>query len=251
MHAAPPGKTQQLTSPDQVPDGLAKSDWQSIREAYEAGRHAFQPTDTVWQARNPGQQWLTTFDNRGFIAQPKDGGWQWGLDLQSYGFGEQQRAISGTPSVKADGQRLTYSGLKVWDADGKVLPSRFETVDGRVRHSVRAAGEAEDRPPCLRLLVDERDARYPLTIDPIAQQAYLKDSNATGVNGNQVVGRRPSFLFRLVCVFCGSIFFAVLRGWTQHQLAGRGRPAYGSQKRQRLQRLPEAHLVGQHAAEAV
>ena len=29
----------------------------------------------------------------------------------------------------------------------------------------------------LRLRVDDRDARYPLTIDPIAQQAYLKASN--------------------------------------------------------------------------
>ena len=26
-----------------VPEGLAASDWQSIREAYEAGRHAFHP----------------------------------------------------------------------------------------------------------------------------------------------------------------------------------------------------------------
>ena len=65
----------------------------------------------------------------------------------------------------------------------------------------------------VTLSVDERDARYPITIDPIAQQAYLKasntggsdqfgfsvaisgdtvvvgafleDSNATGVNGDQ------------------------------------------------------------------
>ena len=87
--ATPPGKTQQLTSPDQVPEGLAKSDWQSIRAAYEAGRHAFQPGeghDGVWQARNPGQQWTTTFDRRGFVAEPKGGGWQWGLELKGYGF---------------------------------------------------------------------------------------------------------------------------------------------------------------------
>ena len=107
-HAAQPGKTQQLTSPDQVPEGLAKSDWQSIREAYEAGRHAFQPTATGWQARNPGQQWTTSFDQAGFTAQPQDGGWTWGLQLQSYGFGEKQTAIGGTPAVKAVGQRLSY-----------------------------------------------------------------------------------------------------------------------------------------------
>jgi hypothetical protein len=59
---------------------------------------------------------------------------------------------------------LTYSGLVALDALGKQLPARL----ARVEHG-------------LALLVDERDARYPLTIDPIAQQqAYFKASN-TGV----------------------------------------------------------------------
>jgi hypothetical protein len=39
------GKTPPLASPDQVPEGLVKSDWQSIRAAYEAGRHAFRPVE--------------------------------------------------------------------------------------------------------------------------------------------------------------------------------------------------------------
>ena len=30
---------------EEIPKGLAKSDWASIREAYEAGRHAFQPVE--------------------------------------------------------------------------------------------------------------------------------------------------------------------------------------------------------------
>jgi hypothetical protein len=100
---------------------------------------------------------------------------------------------------------LNYAGLKVWDAEGKILTSRFELADS----SPAAAGA----PQAVRLLVDERGARYPITIDPIAQQAYLKasntgagdqfgysvaisgdtvvvgawneDSNATGVNGTQ------------------------------------------------------------------
>ena len=249
-----PGKPQSLTSPDQVPDGLAKSDWASIRAAYEAGRHSFQPTATGWQARNPGQQWTTQFDKRGFLATPRDGGWTWGLELQSYGFPGAERAIHGVPAVKADGQRLTYqwdaavqewwvndkrglehgftvkerpagsgqrsadsgqpatlnfllatrgsltpaitddakgvlfrdaagatvlnySGLKVWDADGKVLTSRFELTD-----SQRSTLNAQ---PTVRLLVDERGARYPLTIDPIAQQAYLKSGNNGGVTTDQ------------------------------------------------------------------
>jgi hypothetical protein len=68
--ATPPGKPQ-----DQVPEGLAKSDWSSIRAAYEAGRHAFMPVEGGWQARNPGQQLTTRFDGRGFLAQPRNGGW--------------------------------------------------------------------------------------------------------------------------------------------------------------------------------
>jgi hypothetical protein len=61
--AVAPARPQQVTSLDQVPEGLAKSDWTSIRAAYEAGRHAFQPTATGWQARNPGQQWTTLGDH--------------------------------------------------------------------------------------------------------------------------------------------------------------------------------------------
>ncbi len=233
--AAPVGELRQLSSPDQTPEGLSKSDWSSIRSAYDAGRHAFQPVDGGWQAHNPGQQWTTSFDRRGFVAEPEGGGWLWGLELKSYGFDAEQIAIGGTPEVKAEGQRfsyqwdgsmqewfvndkrglehgftigkrparifspnsqsstldlllstrgtlrpiiiadaqgvhfqdasgatvLNYTGLKVWDADGNILRSRFE-----------AAGETD-----LRLRVEESDARYPLTIDPIAQQAFLKASN--------------------------------------------------------------------------
>ena len=224
------GKGAAPHDPEAVPEGLAQSEWQSIRAAYEAGRHAFQPIDGGWQARNPGQQWTTKFDGHGFLAHPKDGDWTWGLELKGYGFLGAECVVSGTPAVKAEGQRLTYdwdatvqewfvndarglehgftvrerptvspsspeaplsftlstrgtlhphvsadarsvlfaeasgatvltyAGLKVWDADGKVLASRFET-----------AGEKS-----VRVLVEEAGARYPLTIDPIAQQAYLK-----------------------------------------------------------------------------
>ena len=53
----------------------------------------------------------------------------------------------------------------LFDAGGKDVPARFE------QHG-----------DLLRLLVEEADARYPLTIDPIAQQAYLKASNTEAVD---------------------------------------------------------------------
>jgi len=86
----------------------------------------------------------------------------------------------GVHFADADGATaLTYTGLTVVDADERALPARFD----------RVAGE-------LLLTVDERGARYPLTIDPVAQQAYLKASNsenndefgqAVAVSGNTVV----------------------------------------------------------------
>jgi hypothetical protein len=228
-----------LVGPDNVPEGLEKSDWSSIRAAHTAWEHSFMPTEGGHQARNAGQQWTTQFDGRGFLAKPKAAEWQWGLELRSYGFGQQQRAIKGQPAVKAEGQRLsyqwdadmqewfindqrglehgftlaqrpqgaaggaaldvvlgtrgslkasvaadaqtvhfrdaagapvvTYAGLKVWDADGQVLPSRFLTgPEGG-----------------LVLRVDESSARYPLTIDPIAQQAYLKSDRNGGATSDQ------------------------------------------------------------------
>ena len=63
--------------------------------------------------------------------------------------------------VDEDGTTVvTYTGLLVLGADDQELPAHFE-VDGTR----------------LLLRVDERGARYPLTIDPLAQQAYLKASN--------------------------------------------------------------------------
>ena len=62
---------------------------------------------------------------------------------------------------------LTYGGLKAWDVDGKAVPARF------------AVGETAGSALCV--VVDDAAAIYPITIDPLAQQAYLKASN-TGVN---------------------------------------------------------------------
>jgi hypothetical protein len=296
---ANPLRTQTLASSNAVPEGLTAPEWSSIRQQYEQQRHAAYPVAGGYQARNPGQQWQTRFDGRGFTTKPEGAAWQWGLELQSYGFPGQERAVQDQPRVKTSGPRvtydwdatvqewfvndrrglehgftarerpkalecasplalwlpggearldistekrqragalqdaiapslnsqpstlnfllavrgglrpevqadgrgvrfvdaqgaaaLTYSELTVLDADGRKLPARFEPVEGSVGCPQPVASEdeaqqtpqrAEDCAPyhesALRLAIDERGARYPLTIDPIAQQAYLKASN--------------------------------------------------------------------------
>ncbi|MCP9874381.1 GC-type dockerin domain-anchored protein [Synechococcus sp. Cruz CV-v-12] len=285
-----------------VPKGLAPSDWSSIRAAYEAGRHkayADEATPGHFVTRNPGQQWRTRYDGRGFLTTPNAGGWTWGLDLISYGRGDSQQTITGVAITRPSGSRveyawshaltewyindhrgfehgytlherphgpsgantpgggmlhftlavrgdlrprvsesgrdvtfttaagnaaLTYNNLKVFDADGVHLAASFrDTTTG-------------DCTPALLLTIDDTHARYPLTIDPIAQQAYLKasntgnsdafgwalaasgdtvvvgalaeDSNSAGVNGNEADNSVPESGAAYVFVRSGGL-------WTQ------------------------------------
>src|SRR5262245_56856451 len=73
--AAEAGRPQHLSSPDQVPQGLSGSDWASVRQQYEQHRHRAVPADCGYQVRNPGQQWQTRFDGRGFTTRPDGADW--------------------------------------------------------------------------------------------------------------------------------------------------------------------------------
>jgi hypothetical protein len=86
----------------------------------------------------------------------------------------------GVEFVEADSTpRIRYTALKAWDADRKALPARITVQSGEVV-----------------LALDDRGARYPVTIDPTVQQAYLKASNtgagdrfgvSVAISGNTVV----------------------------------------------------------------
>ena len=104
---------QQLDSKTQsTPQGLTDGQWTSIRAAYEAGRHKVTKVDGAYQARNPGQAWLTRFEDGGFVVKPDSGNWTWGLELKSYGFAGDEQEV-GTPlKAQAEGGRMTYR----WDA---------------------------------------------------------------------------------------------------------------------------------------
>src|SRR5215813_9816780 len=91
-----------------VPAGLTTADWDSIRAAREAQRHAIIVSDDGYRAPNPGQQWETEFDGAGFVTQPEKGDWRWGLELRSYGFHGHEQTATKARSTKADGQRVIY-----------------------------------------------------------------------------------------------------------------------------------------------
>lgn len=63
--------------------------------------------------------------------------------------------------VRDGAQLIRYSNLVVFDANGWTLPANF----------------TQSPSGSLFLSVNDCDATYPLTIDPIAQQAYVKASN--------------------------------------------------------------------------
>jgi uncharacterized repeat protein (TIGR02543 family) len=81
---------------------------------------------------------------------------------------------------------LTYGGLKAWDADGRTVQVRF--------------AEGEGLGKGLGVVVNDEGARYPITVDPIAQQATLTASKAepganfgasVAVDGDTVVVGAP------------------------------------------------------------
>lgn len=76
--------------------------------------------------------------------------------------GDLRPALDGTDVILEDGgvPALRFTGLKSWDADGRLLSSRA-VVQGKT----------------IRLEVDDRQARYPVTLDPWMQQAELTASD--------------------------------------------------------------------------
>jgi uncharacterized repeat protein (TIGR02543 family) len=212
-----------------VSRGIQVADWKQIRAEYERHRHgAFPDSRGGYHARSFEQGWLAHFDGRGVSIRPDEESWRWGLELAGvegkakvtvdvnrvtyrwkdfdewyvndtrgleHGFtlrapreirltvrgGLRPRPIAaGMEFVDGSGAaRMRYTDLEARDADGRLLPSRMQLSGGEVI-----------------LAVDDRGARYPITIDPLAQQAYVKASNtrafahfgeAVSISGDTVV----------------------------------------------------------------
>ena len=195
-----------------LPPGIKVADWTQIQGEYERHRHAAFPEGAGLKARSFEQQWLSRFDGGGFTVEPDGASWRWGLQLTGvdgkakmtsdvnridyrwnadldewflndtrgleHGFTlraprpDIRLAVRGglEPRVTGEGieffdesgtARIKYTGLAAWDARGR-----------KVKASMRVEAGA------VVLTIDDRNATYPVTIDPTAQQAYLKASNA-------------------------------------------------------------------------
>ncbi len=77
---------------------------------------------------------------------------------------------------------LRYSALKVTDATGRVLPSRFEGF-------TRSVSDSGNSTPIggIRILVDDTNAAYPITVDPLATSpAWVITGQASVYLGRRV-----------------------------------------------------------------
>ena len=169
--AAVPGRPQKLTSPDQVPAGLAKSDWQSIRAAYEAGRHEFQPapltTDPIAQ-----QAYLKASN-----AKAED----W--------FGRSVAVSGDTVVVGAPSDASNATGVNGNEADNSVKDAGAAYVFVR-------SGTGWTQQAYLKASNTGADDLFGWSVavsgDTVVVGAHREGSNATGVNGNQADNSAPS-----------------------------------------------------------
>jgi hypothetical protein len=111
--------------------------------------------------------WLNTSAGleQGFTLTRRPGEWTAGAPLQlelvwSGGLRAQPQDDGVAFIDQRDAIAFTYTKIRAWDARGHVLPAHIAT-----------------QTTSLRLVVDDTGAIYPLTVDPILQQAYAKASN--------------------------------------------------------------------------
>ncbi|MCP5023122.1 MAG: hypothetical protein GY930_15290 [bacterium] len=226
-----PLRAQESTRSPELPAGLSQSDWNEIRAVLEVERHKAIETETGFEAHSPGQGWLTRWDGRGFLVQPSQGAWAWGLQLESYGYEGAMQSVDEVACASAEGGRVAYewdANVQEWYVNGArglehgytirsrpalgadilspltveigvrgslnpiikangaavnfVDPSGATVVNYAGLHVYDANGVSQEAQlvsagHLLQIQVQDSEARYPLTIDPLAQQAYLKASN--------------------------------------------------------------------------
>lgn len=160
---------------------LTPADWNGILVAREQARYKIEKAGEGQRAVNPGHQWVTTFDRQGFLTRPADGGWQWGLQLTSYGFGvHQNRGQNRGPDhevVQNSVQRITFrrdQRLEEWYInDQRGLEHGFNLME-------RPAGAATGLP--LTINLQTRGTLTGVVSADARSIAFRRDDGATALN---------------------------------------------------------------------
>jgi FG-GAP repeat/Divergent InlB B-repeat domain len=156
--AIEPGKSQTLSSPDQVPEGLSASDWSSIRSAYSSGH-------TAKAAGVTSQQAYVKASNTG-------------LDDN---FGTSVAVSGDTVVVGAPYEDSSTTGVNS-------VPNEAASNSGAAYVFVRSSGVWSQQ-AYLKASNTGVDDRFGLSVaisgDTIIVGASNEASNAVGINGNQ------------------------------------------------------------------
>jgi hypothetical protein len=107
---------------------------------------------------------------------------------------------------------FSYTGLRSWDADGRMLTSRAEVEGGRIR-----------------LIVDDRGARYPVTVDPVILQTVLSPGNGPfAITGSIFAALNTQTLSPSLAIWNQSVSSSG-NTWTQQATVNLGPPLdYGA-----------------------
>ncbi|MCB9210729.1 MAG: FG-GAP repeat protein [Ignavibacteriales bacterium] len=88
------------------------------------------------------------------------------LNLQ-FNINTKERIIVGADALIIKGKNakeyMKYNSLKIWDADGKVLRGWFDSKKNEINEETKT----------LQIVVNDKNAKYPITIDPLSSTADL------------------------------------------------------------------------------
>jgi hypothetical protein len=102
---------------------------------------------------------------QGFTIGSRPAGAGGSVSIQLHSMGTLTPVVTGSRALALKSRMgrtvLTYAGLSVTDATGRVIPARLRVADHQVR-----------------IVIDDAGAVYPVTVDPLLQQAELSGTGA-------------------------------------------------------------------------
>jgi len=224
--------------PEEIPEGLTKTNWGKIRASIERDRYRLHKDDRTGahQAPNYAHDLHATFTREGFEVSPcrEEKAWIWGLRLTRYGYGSDLHAVTGPEKMITQDNRIEYhrGDMVEWYINdhrgleqGFTLKSRPSVKKGSdllqlqmrstgnlkpvvekqgkgivwrdthgkevLRYSGLYAYDANEKELSatmaadqegIRIIVEDHEAVYPITIDPFIERKKLLASDGSGAD---------------------------------------------------------------------